>query len=295
MGPVSLWGQDSGRGACFPRAGQPPLPPLALPRVLPPPRGCIMAREPPSGSGQLLGTPADPQPGWRVWWLSGSSQLSSLALWLEGGQGVAPGSHAAASLHTRGTAARVARDGPAAGGGSVGAATRARCAFLEAESSARQPCPPRGTHSNSPAGPAAWRAATGSSLLDKCKGRTAATLRREARSPGGEMGSGRPAPAPPLPPALPGLGIPGPDPDRGSGKRRPSASPRAPSLFLVGFASPVTSGAPQSQDEGKCEWRGRKAAREQARGRGRPALGRELLPRAARTSGSSLCSRSVGR
>lgn len=108
-------------------------------------------------------------------------------------------------------------------------------------------------------------------------------------------GSGRPAPAPPLPPALPGLGIPGPDPDRGSGKRRPSASPRAPSLFLVGFASPVTSGAPQSQDEGKCEWRGRKAAREQARGRGRPALGRELLPRAARTSGSSLCSRSVGR
>lgn len=83
---MSLWEQDSGHGACFPWAGQPPLPVLALPHVLPLPRGCIMAREPPSGSGQLFGTPADPQPGWRGWWLSGSSQLSSLALWLEGGR-----------------------------------------------------------------------------------------------------------------------------------------------------------------------------------------------------------------
>lgn len=267
MGPVSLWGQDSGRCACFPRAGQPPLPLLALPRVLPLPRGCIMAREPPSGSGQLFGTPADPQPGWRGWWLSGSSQLLSLALWLEGGRAWPP----VPTQPLPSTPEELQPEWPATDVLQVAGAwalPHEPCVRSWRPSPQHgQPCPPRGTHSNSPAGPAAWRAATGSSLRNKCKGRSAATLRREARSPGGETGSGRPAPAPPLPPALPGLGIPGPDPDRGSGKRRPSASPRAPSLFLVGFASPVTSGAPQSQDEGKCEWRGRKAGREQARGR----------------------------
>lgn len=189
--PVSLWGQDSGRCACFPWCGRCGL--------------CCV-----SFLGDDHGTPTDAQPAGGAAGFQGppssrafcSRKPTVRVLWLEGEGRGAPGPTQLSHSTPEDLQPEWAAAGTCCRCGSVGTATRAWRAFLEAESSARAAPPATVPTAVRPQG----RCVEGSQRLQPARqgqGQAAATLWREARSPGEETRSGR------LEPVLSGVRLPG--------------------------------------------------------------------------------------